>query len=63
MVGYMNDGIPWYFHFWRALNPHQPNQTFFGGLKFYSLPILDTLQKNKSLAGERRYSYWYQKTS
>ena len=28
-----------------------------------SLPILDTLQKNKFFAGERRYSHWYQKTS
>ena len=27
-----------------------------------TLPILDTLQKNKFFAGERRYSHWYQKT-
>jgi hypothetical protein len=27
------------------------------------LPILDTLQKVKFFAGERRYSHWYQKTS
>ena len=29
---------------------------------YISLPILDTLQKNKFFAGERRYSHWYQKT-
>ena len=28
-----------------------------------SLPILDTLQKTKFFAGDRRYSHWYQKTS
>jgi len=35
----------------------------FRQLSALTLPILDTLQKNKFFAGERRYSHYYTKTS